>query len=250
MDVLAFAEDIFHEAGIAFKRLSVIHMNRSSPSENRFALLIFVDQDRTPSALIKASPDPEEAKWFEQEFNNLSFLCHHGNPQFVRTIPEPLYVGNIRDFMILAETAMPGTRMKNFPPNAYFSSNRFQLHFANVMQWLYEFHQCVVDSETEPASLDRENQLSIPIEEYRNTFRLSSELDSLLKTTMECLEQADIPKTPWHRDFCTANILVNNGQQISIIDWEHPLIKSWPLLDLLYFITSIWCIPLKKLDGI
>ncbi len=244
--MLALAKDILQEAGIAFKGLSVIQMIRSSGMETRLALFIFVDEKKDPLAILKLTPDLEEAKFFEHEFENLSLLNAHGDPQFIVTIPKPLYFGRSKDFTTLAETAMPGTRMKNFPPNGYFSSNRFQLHFANVVQWLYGFHQCVAGSQTEPASLDNENQLSVPIEEYQNTFRLSSELDSLLKATMECLEQADIPMTPWHRDFCTANVLVNNAQQISIIDWEHPLIRSWPLLDLLYFITSIWCIPYKK----
>ncbi len=244
--MLAIAEHILHGAGIAFKRLSVIQMNRSSPLETRFALLIFVDHDRTPLALIKASPDPEEAKRFEQEFNNLSFLCCHGNSQFIKTIPKPLYFRRFDNFTILAETVMPGTRMKNFPPNCYFSSRRFDRHFADIVQWLYKLYQSVANNPTYLASPDFEDQLTMPLREYRDSYRLSSDLNYLFDTTVECLAQADIPMTPWHRDFCTANILVTDAQQISVIDWENPLIMSWPLSDLLYFISSCWCIPYKK----
>jgi len=246
MDVLSIAKDTLHRAGIAFKSLSVIAMNRSGATYTSVTLLIFVDQEKDPLVIMKITPSLEIAKSLEQEFKNLSFLYHHGSPQFIKTIPEPLYFGKFNNLTIFAEMAKPGKPMKNFPPDRYFSSKRFELHFANVVQWLYEFHQCMADNQTIPVSLDTKNTLTNPIEEYRHSFRLSARLDYLLDETIECIKQANIPTTPWHRDFCTENILVLNEQQISVIDWEYPLVNSWPLSDLLYFITSIWCIPYKK----
>lgn len=246
MEVRSVAEDILRRTGVAFKSLSVIHVNRGTATETSLALLIFIDEGRDPLAFMKVTPEPEKAGLFEQEFNNLTFLHNHGSPQFKRTIPEPLYFGKFNHFTILAETAKPGTRMKNFPPNAYFSSKRFRQHFKNVVQWLYEFHHCMADSQPQSASADIKKMVTDPVREYRQSFQRSAKLDFLLDEIQQCLQHSDIPLHLCHGDFCTANILFSDAQQISVIDWEDLVVNGWPLSDLLYFISSIWCIPYKK----
>ena len=36
------------------------------------------------------------------------------------------------------------------------------------------------------------------------------------------------------------------GDDRQVVDWEHPLRRSWPLADLLHFFNSVWCIPYAK----
>src|SRR6185295_18572183 len=68
----------------------------------------------------------------------------------------------------------------------------------------------------------------------------------LLDETREQLSGARIPASPWHGDFCTANVVVAPDDRLAVIDWEYTIEPISPLADLLYFLSSCWCVPYAK----
>ena len=240
IDVFAIVEDLGRRRGQDAGRISVIELNRSGPAQRAVALLAFLDGAPEPIAFIKATSDAGRAGALEQEFANLTRLSRGGDP-FRRSIPEPLYCEKIGELTVLAESAKPGTRMKDLPPDRYFGSPEFRTHFSTAIRWLATFSS-VASEEVAPSPADgaaREVTL------FRATHRVSPALDALLDDSLRALEDREIPLTPSHGDFCTANVIPGDGG-IFVIDWEYPLAPTWPLSDLLYFITSTWCTPYAK----
>jgi hypothetical protein len=244
IDAIAAAAHGLSHSGMAYRKISLIELNRSSALETTFALLAFIDEEALPAAFIKATSGAARARALRCEFDNLTYLATRGSERLRAGIPRPLYLGECSGVTLLVETARPGPRMKNLPPNSYFRSERFRRHFHSAMEWLLEFHRACADgpraTAVTAAALEQE------IANYRHNFRVSAALDRLLGRTAERLSAAELPSSPWHGDFCSANILLPERDSICVIDWEQPLSRSWPLLDLLYFLSSIWCIPYRK----
>jgi len=246
MALYSIAEEILRNVGTVFDRLSVIQINRSTQVETCLGFLVFVDEKKAPLLFLKATPDQKKGMLIEQEFDNLSLLHNYGSVLLKKTIPKPLSFMKFNDFTVLVETATPGTKMKRLPQGPYFSSNRFRHHFRKVVRWLYEFQQTAAFFQTFFSSSDIEDMLTNHTKAYRNCYDRSHELDDLLDEAMGLLKEGGISLVPRHGDFCTANILVSETEQMSVIDWESFLAWGWPLSDLLYFISSIWCIPYQK----
>ena len=244
MDAVSLAGEVLNRAGIRRAGVSVIGMNRSQPGQDQLALLVFIDGRTEPALFVKATPDPRAAQALRRESDNLSFLARRLGPTLERTVPATVWFGELDGLTVLAETAMSGTRMKNFPPQRYFRSARFLRHLANVVAWLGSFQEALTADRGVP--ITPADGARGEIEAYRAGFRVSSRLDDLLAESAERLMGRGDLLGPWHGDFCTANVLVANDRDATIIDWEQPLVRTSPLADLLHFLASVWCVPYKK----
>jgi len=234
--------DLARRRDVDAGRISVIELNRSGPDQAAVALLAFLDGGPAPIAFLKITPDADRAAALAREFDNLTRLRHGGSAAFRRSLPEPLYCERLDDLTVLAETATAGTRMKDFPPDRYFASSRFRDHLSLAVRWLVEFHEAFGDeASTLPA-----DAASREVDRYRATHPVSPALNALLDETAHRLDPRRLPLTPSHGDFCTANVMVPEGDGLFVIDWEYPLARTWPLSDLLYFVASTWCIPYAK----
>jgi aminoglycoside phosphotransferase (APT) family kinase protein len=241
INVLSIVEDLARRKDVDADRISVIELNRSGPSQAAVVLLAFLADRPDPIAFIKATSDRSRADVLEREFANLTRLARGGNEELRRSVPQPLYCSQTGDLTVLAETAKAGTRMKDFPPDRYFASRRFRNHFSLAVRWLVELHAALLTDASLPCADDAGSQVA----RYRDTHRVSRALDSLLDESVAALGDRDIPRAPSHGDFCAANIIPGDDG-VFVIDWEYPLVRTWPLADLLYFISSTWCVPYRK----
>jgi len=243
MDIVSIASTVLHLAGIPHGRVSVIGMSRSQPGQLLAASLVFVDDKTEPTLFVKLTTDMNSADALRAEFDNLSRLAGGLAEPLRSTVPAPVWFGELEGVTVLAETALSGRRMKNFPPDRYFCSSRFRRHLGNVVEWLHGFHLSMGDG---GAAGDPARRLRDELDVFRRDFRSSSRLDELLRETEDHLTRRAVPLGPWHGDFCTANVLVPDDRRVHVIDWEQPSRDCWPLADLLYFISSLWCIPHAK----
>gem|GEM_PF-3011832 len=246
IDIRATAEKVLDIMGRAHSRVSVLKMDRSTESRPGYAFLVFADDEKAPAAVIKATPDGHQALRIRQEFDNLTQIqaCQCG--RLKATVPEPLLYEERSGVTLLAETAKPGRLMRNFPPDAYFSSARFSGHFDAVIEWLHAYHCAMTPAENGAESSNIDRMLTGALARFRGDHAVSARLDVLLNDSLDALASQKIPLSPRHGDFCTANIMVSGGSSIAVIDWEYPSEPGWPLTDLLHFIASIWSIPFKK----
>jgi aminoglycoside phosphotransferase (APT) family kinase protein len=242
IDIFAIIEDLARRQGVDAARISVIELNRSGPAQTSVVLLAFLAGRPDPIAFIKATPDADRAVALRREFDNLTRLGRGGDEAFRRSVPEPLYCERLGELTVLAESAMPGTRMKDFPPDSYFASRRFRGHFLLAVRWLDELRKSLAD-DAPPAPPD---EAAREVARYRETHRVSPALNDLLDETVGDPQVANVPRVPSHGDFCTANVVIPDGNDLFVIDWEYPLTRTWPLADLLYFTCSTWCVPYRK----
>jgi hypothetical protein len=242
IDVFAIIEDLARRKGVDAGRISVIELNRSGPAQASVVLLAFLAGQGDPLAFIKATSDEDRAVALRREFDNLTRLGRDGSASVRRSVPEPLYCEQLGDLTVLAETAMPGTRMKDFPPDSYFASRRFRGHYSLAVRWLIDFQRSLA-GDAPPSPPD---EAAREIERYRDTHRVSPTLSDLLDDTVGNLQIGNVPLAPSHGDFCTANVVIPDGNDLFVIDWEYPLTRTWPLADLLYFTCSTWCVPYQK----
>lgn len=243
-DLRAMLERLLRASGSDFDRIAFILLERSSPSDTAVALLAFLDDQPAPHAFVKSSPDAAGARRLEREFRNLSWLHRHGSAELRRAVPAPLHLGQLDGVTMLAESAVTGTRMKDFPPDVYFASTAFRQHFAAVVRWLVELHRSAEGASDDPLPARVDALESVA--RYREHYQVTAILDELLERCARRLEGYTGAVPPWHGDFCTANVVIGDGGAIAVIDWEYPLVRSWPLADLLYFITSTWCVPYAR----
>lgn len=242
IDVFAIIEDLARREGVDAGRISVIELNRSGPAQVSVVLLAFLAGRADPIAFIKATPNADRAVALRREFDNLTRLGRGASASFRRSFPEPLYCEQLGGLTVLAETAMPGTRMKDFPPDSYFASRRFRGHYSLAVRWLVDFQQALAADAPPPSPDETEHE----IERYRETHRVSPALSDLLDETAGTLKGSHAPRVPSHGDFCTANVVIRDDDGLFVIDWEYPLTHTWPLADLLYFTCSTWCVPYRK----
>jgi aminoglycoside phosphotransferase len=236
VDLNGIAAEVLTHAGVGFESLSVLELNRSSGSNPSLVLLVFVDRRPEPAALIKLTREPGASARLEAEHRNLTLLAE-SSAAAAGHVPRPLFLGECRGFSVLAESALPGVRLKNLAPERYFRSRRFPVHLTGIVDFLSALRT--------GTSLPAIERAAPSIESFRNHFDRSPAVDALLDGTLEDLAGADLPAVHGHGDFCTANLLVDDDR-IGVIDWEYPLDAGRPGSDLFYCLSSFWCIPYRS----
>jgi len=116
IDVFAIVHELAREIGLDRRRLSFLELDRSAPGRTAVALLVFAEGRPEPRAFVKATRDAARAAGLRREFENLRSLKARGSDELRRSVPEPLYSAELDGVTVLAESALAGTRIKNFPP--------------------------------------------------------------------------------------------------------------------------------------
>jgi hypothetical protein len=240
VDVQALAADVLRASGLRFRRVSVVELNRSTPRSLHLGLLLFIDGAARPSVMVRVARDAIVTAQLEAEFSNLERLHAAGSDELTTGLPRPLHLQRSGGWTVLAETALPGRRMKNLPPYRYFRSRRFPRDLDRTEGWLAELQR--LSGEFSVGA----QPIAEAVTAYREGFDVSADLQRLLDDTVRRLESVAVPMAPWHGDFCSANLLIDESGQLGVTDWEDPLTCSWPLSDLLHHLTSLWCSPYEK----
>jgi len=241
IDLGGIVHEVLGLAGIRATSVSMIELDRSGVDEPLVAVLAFIDDAREPAAFLKLTSDGPAAASLDSEYGNLVRLAEQLPEAMRATVPRPLYRGQVRGLAVLAETVLPGARMKNLS-GGWFRSAAFSPALERVMDWLDEFSA----SDTLAGSRSTSERAGEIVDRYRDRFDRSPEADRLLDEAVASTVDIPLPTVPAHGDFCVENVLVAEGGRIGVIDWEHPLDDGWPLADLLHFIASLWCIPHGK----
>jgi len=243
MNLPGLAEDALRQAGIPFNRLSGIQMNRTPLGGHCGIFMIFTDGAPQPSFVLRVSRDPGQVASFEVSYQNLQALQAALPPAFHRSVPTPLLLEARAGLTCFLESALPGTPIKKLPPNRYFRSNAFALDFEAVVDWVVVFNTALGVDSRSLTDAWQTRLLRDPIADYRDRFTVSPALDGLLDETAAVLRDAALTLAPRHADFCAANVLIDRGHTVRVIDWEQKLSPTWPFGDLLHFMNSVWCMP-------
>jgi len=227
-------------AGLECSEYRTIELVRHEPAADGRVLLVFLDSATEPALFLKLGSGPR-AEALETEFANLERLHRVGDTHVRACLAQPLLSDRHDGFRVIATRAFGGSRMKDLPPVSYFSSAAFGRQLHKLLDWWSDFRRCFENEE-----LGSLPDAASDIERFRKHYRRSPELDRLLDESAAALDKVRLPACPSHGDFCTANVLVDESDQLRVIDWEAPFSRSWPLADVLYFLSSIWAVPYGK----
>src|SRR5262245_25405613 len=140
--LVELAAGLLRGAGVEFRSLSVLALDRSSPHQVFGIVLCFPDGCAEPTHVIKLTTDARRAHGLANEFAHLSHLGAGGDDSLTAALPRAVHLGEVDEWHVLVETALPGRRMKDYPPDAYFASRRFERHLVRVRSWLSAFERC------------------------------------------------------------------------------------------------------------
>jgi hypothetical protein len=202
--------------------------------------LIFDRAGGAPRVVAKATRSPARKAIWRRELDNLRALESAGLAAAGRATPLALGALEQDGVLVTVQSALPGRLMRNVPGRELFAPGRAGQTADRVVAWLDRLrtgigvHRVRIDEglyEREVLGLvDRVVGRYLVGPEERRWL-----LDRFARERR--LLGLDLPLTPAHGDFCTANLVVHE-EGIGAFDWEHPLVPALPLYDLFFFFSS------------
>src|SRR5262245_53659901 len=119
-DLEELAAGLLRGVGVEFRSLSVLALDRSRPAHVVGIVLCFPDGLAEPTHVIKLTTDARRAQGMANEFAHLSHLGAAADPVLKAGLPRAIHLGEVDEWHVLVLTALPGRRMKDYPPDAYF----------------------------------------------------------------------------------------------------------------------------------
>ncbi|MHA1777275.1 MAG: phosphotransferase [Promethearchaeota archaeon] len=211
---------------------------------------IFSKWEKTPRYILSVMHDQRYNYYLEREFENLRKVRSIPDNLISSKIPEPLFLGELKQQLVLIQSAMVGESLRAIIPNK-FRQRRFQRKiglFDELVNWILRFE------EKFPSNRDMVSTKSIILDEI-NFFRETQQFDSVIekyldeiKTKLEKMENQLPAARPQHCDFWVGNVFVKENSISGIIDWEMFKEITIPFNDIFSLAThcGFWCSPLQS----
>ncbi len=197
--------------------------------------LLFRRRDRQPFAIAKFTQNETYRENIVREFDQLRWLRQRASADFNRTLPRPLWLGEIGGRTVYLESACPGQSlawMLSLRPFCF--RRKVRQTFELAATWLKAFYR---ELSWQPVTLtqqERQRLLIEPLSRFGQQFDLSTTEARLLQSLeqkINALRHQTMPLVPSHGDFGGGAILIQN-RQIAVIDWEFFRPQHLPLFDL------------------
>ena len=199
-------------------------------STSKVVGLVFADQENRPRLAVKASRVPESVPALAREAATLRAV-HSLQPGRIKGVPKVLFCHEHDGLMTLGETALSGQPLWTF-----LRSDNYREIALKATTWLAD-----LAGQPKPSPrADWWNRLIKPaIEDFRESF--GPILDPrMLRETEGILDTLDtLPVVCEHRDFSPWNVLMTDGGELLVLDWESSEFQGLPAMDLIYFLTYL-----------
>lgn len=206
-----------------------------------FVAIVFDKKSAMPRYVLKWTNAAAASHLLKKEFAALKELEIKGDAAFRKTIPCPLALEESHETTVLLESALPGKRMKDIPPETLFGRKSINDTLEKVTAWLFNFYRAAIP---EQPSMDEETMSAVfdnQVRSYFDFFRAAPEEKQMIKDALARIKNAcgnGFPLCRLHGDFCPENILWGK-EQVGVIDFELAFENGAPLDDLFYFLASI-----------
>lgn len=202
-------------------------------------MLAFRAGQKVPSLVFKVTSDSFRSQFLQSEFANLKLLAE-SDGGIKRRAPAPLFLKKFDGTTALAEEALPGKPLISLSPLCFFK-DRLSASLRNeICCALIELVKATGESSIEMGKTEIEEHFIAPAIFFRKNFRLNRDEEDVFDRHIErisTLEAVCLPQAYLHDDFCPSNLLWD-GRRVFIIDWDIPLKKGLPFLDLFHFLHS------------
>ena len=205
------------------------------------AVLYCLPRDRRGQTLVvKVQKDSLHLPLLENEYECLKALHGHEGLQDLRkSIPRPLFFGQMAGHPVMVETYVPGV------PFSKFSRRRDPGWFLRVFEWLKAFHVGTLHATRLLTREDIGVYFLQPLESAMRTINKCGSFGTFLDSFRQKAEElsgAGLPFVFSHNDLSLNNIRFQRDR-IGVIDWEFSRDPDLPLSDLMnvfLFFAMTW----------
>lgn len=204
-------------------------------------ILIFNNRNSFPICVVKLYKGKE--KYIaEYEYKNLTYVYNTASSLLKTSMPRPILLENVDEYLILLETAMQGRRVSEVIEShkSFFSKKKFVKYLQIVEDWLKLFQKDTQITEVIFTQKELEKYLLRPIRVFceknyitESEKRYFDEYIKKIKSILGC----KFPLVSNHGDFWIGNILFENDR-MGVIDWADLTKVELPFWDLFTFISS------------
>jgi thiamine kinase-like enzyme len=211
--------------------LSAIKLAGSGGQARKVNFLVFENQARLPSYLVKVTRDSEFQSQLADEFSNLQYVFAH--PSLQAHLPRPLGLFEHRQILVMLETCVPGIALENLLWRGQrHSSAEIATDLEQVRVWLEDFWR-----ETRTGTITFEGRSEIENRLTQLDVRLPAALQKGLLSISTEVQGNSIPLTARHGDFWPGNLMISHAG-LGVIDWETLARAVSPLHDLFFFAVT------------
>lgn len=218
---------------------------------NKVIFLIFEKDISQPALCVMISRNNHCQEELVKEYENLKRLGQGVSEYLKKSIPLPLALEKIENYLVLFETAAPGVSLARLAssPRHFYDRKKLDGIFEMAKTWLVEFFENTKKLETHTSCTQKLSYLESIIDGYKQRFELSGQekkgLDELLGEA-EAVANSPVLFLPQHMHFWLGSIFIF-GNSISVIDWKVYGKSSLPFFDMAAFLTS-YGLKLKPAD--
>jgi aminoglycoside phosphotransferase (APT) family kinase protein len=224
------------------RRLLLARMPTRTGGRSTVSVLLFVDDEPAPVALLKINRDPGYRASVEAEFTRLSAI----RPRLRAcrsAVPRPLFLERVGGHVVFAETVVPGGP---FPMGAFLRPEPVRQRLVaplvdHAFDWLEDFHaETATGTWAIDAGFVRQRGRAV-FDKILARFPESRPWREALLGVAEGLAKfqgALLPRGVVHGDFTHANLLFD-GSRLGVVDWEDCTQDGLPLDDVFFFVCQL-----------
>ena len=213
----------------------IVRDGGEGPADTRQAF-VFSEGKREPTLIVKMARNRRGAELLRGEHANLTRLSGAPEEWFRLSVPRPIFYKERQGYAFLAETVLPGKRVKDGEPGCFLAPERL----AVVADWLAAFAAFAGKKERIDRGLVRQHVEEVAAR-YLETFEVTrvewDVLQGLGEEAAVKMRGGELLLAPCHGDFCDANLMWD-GEHLGVIDWDAPLVPQVPFVDLFYALLS------------
>jgi phosphotransferase family enzyme len=187
----------------------------------------FVDSEALPDAVAKVSPGAKA------ELHALSKIAPAAG-QAGAQVPEVLGSGEIGGVPLVLQTALAGRSAALLIEGRQVAPADLQ---ARLAAWLERWGRSSAQAQALRGEHLTQRVLS-PAQKLAPLVTEYARYDEYLRALCSKAVDATCPSVPGHNDLTAANVLLDEGGDLAIVDWEEASTDSLPLMDLFYALVD------------
>lgn len=196
---------------------------------NKAILYIFLENEKTPSCIVKMRRLNKAKQRMENEADILEELhTKHGD---LNVSPKLLFFDNVQGYSYLGESYTAGTVMYNV------------FNYDNYGELSMKATELLINLDTATRKDLPDNWKDKLIEPIITKFKAYYESilePKVINRTADLIDNIEMTHTTLtHADYCHWNIILKPDGELALIDWEYSTIEGFPVIDLIFFFTFL-----------
>ncbi len=226
--------------------VSPVKLDTSALPGGSMVMLLFVDDEPEPRYVLRMPRTPNQPERLIRNYRSLQVVARE--PRMGRSVPSPVYCGELGGATSSVETCVPGLPLAVAMRVARDEGRLDHLAglFRQAAEWIWEFHtRCDSDEVGRSDHVTRYARRAIGILQ-RLDIVSPAQADWLLDVAVAS-DQSMAPAPRIHGDFNPNNTLLDEHGRLYVIDWEFSG-PGWPLYDLFTLARTAWFHPSANVD--